>query len=248
MAAAFHSERPHLRILGCRGIPAQHGGFETFAEDLALYLSKHGWDVSVYCQVEGAGEVHEDRWQGVRRVLVPGLLYGLALSAKASALAFGPQAMLVIALWNLAKEGALTAPAGSSVRGKLIHLWHATYQFRKDIVAIGFIGLVALFVYCGSDWSPDPMFVKWTDRLPEGDLKDAMLKESEKTRDCYTNARRDIDANLSAVLYVVGNFGLAGWDVIRVEKWNTTSAAGNTVISCINTRAKTEWKLPTKGI
>lgn len=71
MAAAFHSARPHLRILGCRGIPAQHGGFETFAEDLALYLSRHGWDVTVYCQVEGAGEVSEDRWQGVRRVLVP---------------------------------------------------------------------------------------------------------------------------------------------------------------------------------
>lgn len=28
-----------LYILGTRGIPAQHGGFETFAEKLSLYLA-----------------------------------------------------------------------------------------------------------------------------------------------------------------------------------------------------------------
>jgi hypothetical protein len=82
----------------------------------------------------------------------------------------------------------------------------------------------------------------------DGELKDAMLKESEKTRDCYTNVRRDIDANLTAVLYVVGNFGAAGWDIIRVEKWNNSSEAGNAVVSCINQRAKAEWKLPVKGV
>ena len=74
-----------------------------------------------------------------RRVLLPGLLYGVALTAKASALAFGPQAMLVLGLWNLAKAGALTPPAGSSLRAKLVYQWHATYQFRKDLVAIGLI-------------------------------------------------------------------------------------------------------------
>ena len=38
-----------LRILGTRGIPAAHGGFETFAEHLALYLVNKGWRVIVYC-------------------------------------------------------------------------------------------------------------------------------------------------------------------------------------------------------
>jgi hypothetical protein len=85
-------------------------------------------------------------------------------------------------------------------------------------------------------------------READGDLKDAMMKESEKTRDCYTNALRDLDANLTAVLYVVGNFGMAGWDIIRVEKWNNSSVAGNAVVSCINARAKTEWKLPVKDV
>jgi hypothetical protein len=30
---------PTLRILGIRGVPAAHGGFETFAERLALDLA-----------------------------------------------------------------------------------------------------------------------------------------------------------------------------------------------------------------
>lgn len=60
-----------LRILGTRGIPAAHGGFETFAEHLALYLVERGWKVSVYCQVEGAGPIYQDDWHGVLRVNVP---------------------------------------------------------------------------------------------------------------------------------------------------------------------------------
>jgi glycosyltransferase involved in cell wall biosynthesis len=63
-----------LRILGTRGVPAAHGGFETFAEQLALYLVGRGWRVIVYCQEEGDGPVIEDTWQGVQRVhiAVPG--------------------------------------------------------------------------------------------------------------------------------------------------------------------------------
>ena len=60
-----------IRILGTRGVPANHGGFETFAEHLAPYLIKHGWNVSVYCQVDGSGEIHEDEWQGVNRIHIP---------------------------------------------------------------------------------------------------------------------------------------------------------------------------------
>lgn len=60
-----------LRILGTRGIPAAHGGFETFAEYLALYLVKQGWRVVVYCQEDGEGPVFEDTWEGVERVHIP---------------------------------------------------------------------------------------------------------------------------------------------------------------------------------
>ncbi|MEN3372388.1 DUF1972 domain-containing protein [Dechloromonas sp. ZS-1] len=60
-----------LRILGIRGIPAAHGGFETFAEYLALFLVERGWRVVVYCQEDGSGPLFEDIWQGVERVHIP---------------------------------------------------------------------------------------------------------------------------------------------------------------------------------
>lgn len=60
-----------LAILGTRGIPARHGGFETFAERLALYLVEQGWRVTVYCQADTAEVLcHEDEWNGVRRVTI----------------------------------------------------------------------------------------------------------------------------------------------------------------------------------
>lgn len=60
-----------IRILGTRGVPASHGGFETFAEHLALYLVRQGWEVIVYCQPDGDGPMYEDDWQGVHRVHIP---------------------------------------------------------------------------------------------------------------------------------------------------------------------------------
>ena len=52
-------------------MPAAHGGFETFAEHLALHLVQRGWRVTVYCQEEGNGPAVQDEWQGVQRVRIP---------------------------------------------------------------------------------------------------------------------------------------------------------------------------------
>jgi glycosyltransferase involved in cell wall biosynthesis len=60
-----------LRILGTRGIPAAHGGFETFAERLALYLVERGWEVTVYCHVSNALPTPpDDDWCGIYRVYI----------------------------------------------------------------------------------------------------------------------------------------------------------------------------------
>ena len=62
-----------LLILGTRGIPANHGGFETFAERYALYLAERGWNVSVYCQEEVekvTQPVRTDMWRGVTRIFI----------------------------------------------------------------------------------------------------------------------------------------------------------------------------------
>ncbi len=42
-----------IAILGTRGIPARYGGFETFAEKLAVGLVKSGFEVTVFCEAEG---------------------------------------------------------------------------------------------------------------------------------------------------------------------------------------------------
>src|SRR6185369_10347972 len=67
------TEQPHVLILGSRGIPAAHGGFETFAERLALFLAERGWCVTVYCQTEVetvSQRFRADEWRGIERVFV----------------------------------------------------------------------------------------------------------------------------------------------------------------------------------
>jgi glycosyltransferase involved in cell wall biosynthesis len=62
---------PHLIILGIRGLPASHGGFETFAERLAPYFVESGWQVTVYCQGSASGKRSEDEWNGIKRIHIP---------------------------------------------------------------------------------------------------------------------------------------------------------------------------------
>ena len=64
---------PRVLILGTRGVPAAHGGFESFAEKLALFLAERGWRVTVYCQQDVATVTERfvtDIWRGVERVTV----------------------------------------------------------------------------------------------------------------------------------------------------------------------------------
>ena len=57
-----------LSILGIRGIPADHGGFESFAQQLALYLLERDWKVVVYCQKNGSQPLCERSWRGVELI------------------------------------------------------------------------------------------------------------------------------------------------------------------------------------
>lgn len=41
-----------IAIIGCRGIPAKYGGFETFAQGLTENLVRNGYDVTVSCEYE----------------------------------------------------------------------------------------------------------------------------------------------------------------------------------------------------
>lgn len=60
--------KKHLNIMGTRGVPARHSGYETFAAHLAPYLVERGWGVTVYCQQDEGVDGAIDAWNGVERV------------------------------------------------------------------------------------------------------------------------------------------------------------------------------------
>jgi len=96
-----------------------------------------------------------NRWA---RWILPGILYGLAMCAKASALMFVPIVMgaLEIPVWW--RNGAFYPKAGTN---RIRHLWQQTVGLRSDFVKILAIGTIVLWFYCGTDWKPQASFVTW---------------------------------------------------------------------------------------
>jgi glycosyltransferase involved in cell wall biosynthesis len=56
-----------IALVGTRGIPANYGGFETFAEEISTRLAALGYDVVVYCRVRPAVA----KYRGVRLQYLP---------------------------------------------------------------------------------------------------------------------------------------------------------------------------------
>ncbi len=63
-----------IAILGTRGIPANYGGFETFAEELSTRLVARGHSVTVYCREQHT----EEFYRGVRLRYLPPLRHKYA--------------------------------------------------------------------------------------------------------------------------------------------------------------------------
>jgi len=59
-----------IAILGTRGIPANYGGFETFAEELSTRLVERGHDVTVYCRSHHVSKDLKE-YKGVRLAVLP---------------------------------------------------------------------------------------------------------------------------------------------------------------------------------
>jgi hypothetical protein len=154
-------------------------------------------------------------WHGLgcgwkRRVLVPGLCYGVAIQAKVSGLVFGMEAMVLLGLWHLARTGQLAAPPGAGLRAKLAHAWHASYPLRKDLAWITLIALVAVFAYTGCDWKTEPTFIKWADQLPDGGLKSVMLPVSHNLT-IFTNAGEGLVYQVKHNIRGHGTYFLGEW-------------------------------------
>ncbi len=73
------AQHPSLKValLGTRGIPAAYGGFETFAQQLAVRLVQRGHQVTVYAEADRPGL--PDTWfEGVRVRHIPRPRWGAA--------------------------------------------------------------------------------------------------------------------------------------------------------------------------
>ena len=96
----------HLIILGTRGVPAQHGGFETFAGKLALFLVNNGWQVTIYCQEEEGAGIWESDWQDVHRIHIPikrpGAAGTVVFDWRATRHALGQQGLFLTLGYNTA--------------------------------------------------------------------------------------------------------------------------------------------------
>jgi hypothetical protein len=118
-----------------------------------------------------------------RRILIPGIWFGIALTAKASTLVFAPLCMFAVELERrfLSKETE-ALPSPTRVAAK-----QAVWIFVRDSWQIGMLGLLMTFVYCGCDWQTEPSFVAWANGLPEGAGKSVMTWLADHLR-IFSNA------------------------------------------------------------
>lgn len=114
-----------------------------------------------------------------RRIGLPALWFGAAMFAKASALAYAPLCWLLIESQRIAARGGFRMPAesadGLSLRKRVAHVFRQYVSWWRDAWRCSLLGLAVVFVLCGSDWKPQPSFVRWAHGLPDGAARDTMV-------------------------------------------------------------------------
>jgi hypothetical protein len=126
------------------------------------------------------------------RIAVPGIWYGVALVAKASAMVFGPLCMLALEVerWLTRRDSDQTFPL---------------QRFITESFQIGVIGFAFAFVFCGCDWLPEPSFVAWAHGLPDGIGKSAAVWLSDNLR-IFSNAGEGLARQIKHNLRGHGTF------------------------------------------
>ena len=155
-----------IALLGLASDPNLLGHASLATTDIALLAMVL---LSSYAFAAG----READWR--RRVLLPGVLYGLALATKASALPYVPQLAVVFGLHHIVHTGQLTS-------WRPLAIWRQTLRLRWDLVYMMLIGAVVLFTYVGSDWTTEPTFIEWVQKQPESSWKPTLLNIAENLK------------------------------------------------------------------
>lgn len=101
---------------------------------------------------------------GFKRWFIPGVLYGLAMTAKASALTFVPIVMFALEVPTWWKNRIWSKSADS---GWIRHLWTQATPLWRDFWKMLVVATVVLWGYCGSDWIALPSGVKWAETIED---------------------------------------------------------------------------------
>lgn len=72
---ATYAGRVKVALMGTRGVPAQHGGFETAVEEIGKRLAARGYEVTVYCRNPGQ---RITEYEGMKLVNAPAIRHRLA--------------------------------------------------------------------------------------------------------------------------------------------------------------------------
>ena len=126
-----------------------------------------------------------------QRVALPGLCFGASLLAKASALPFAVNIMLVFELNRVWQKTRGRPTEGNRLLLCIRSLWGESRAFRRDFWQILGLGTLAAFLYCGSDWRADSGWLAWANSLAPGTWRDAMVFLAERTH-LFPNAGQAI--------------------------------------------------------
>jgi len=182
----------------------------------------------------------------LRRVGVPGIWFGLALLAKASAIVFGPVTLLVIEWRRLRRAGAFHG--GGPLPARLRRYRAALAPWHREMWAIGLLGLLIAVLYCGTDWRVHHPLLAWARGLPDGTTRDVAVTLAAGLR-IFPNA---LTALLTQVLhntqghaaYVAGMTGTALWfyfPLLLTIKMTLPFLGGAALLAIVRARALGNW-------
>ncbi len=180
------------------------------------------------------------------RVLIPGVLFGVALLAKASALVFWPLCLVGIEwhrLWRARRNNG----------------WQIAIGLRasfRDGWQIGLLGLAVAILYVGTEFRPERSFVAWSHGLPEGTLRQCMTFAADHLR-IFPNAGEglvyQIKHNIRGhSVYILGQtHHRALWyyfPLAMAIKLSLATLLLSPLVACLSPRSLSHWALAAGGV
>jgi hypothetical protein len=187
----------------------------------------------------------------IRRLALPAFWFGAAVLAKASGMVYGVVCLLVLDLERLLRTGALRMPTQGNLKDYALQIADQFKPLRRDMMAIVAGGFAMVFLYCGSDWGPEPSFVRWARSLPEGPAGQLMVWSAEHLR-IFSNAGEAIVRQIKHNMHGHGAYLLGHTDpralwyyfpVLLTVKLSLSILVAVILVAVLQPRALLNWAI-----